>query len=352
MTGSKFSDFASCRVPNVQASRTRADNHVMGLQFDKVLSSKQLPSLPSVALRAIALAQSPEPDFAELVATIKTDPAICARILKTVNSASFGLRRKVSSIEGSVSILGATRVRKLVLGLSLARHSSPTEELAGVFQQQWRRSLIQAVTAETLAAQLDSADAAVFFVAGLLQDIGVLAFLSTFPEEYSSEILTDGAFVGHFENEAKKFGFTHVDVSTELCRRWGLDGELIQSISRHHKPYTAVYQSHASAPLTTALITARHCADYFELTRLGSAIDTANLNHIFAHQYSFDDKDLDVFFKKVLQRVGEAAAIFEIDVGSMPNSVDILASAQNALTAITMQSQLEAVPPSRSPNTH
>ena len=315
----------------------------MDVQFDKVLSSDQLPSLPSVALRVVALAQQPEPDFAELVATIKTDPAICARILKTANSALFGLRQRVSSIEAAVPILGATLVRTLVLGFSLARHSSPREELADVFQQQWRRSLIQAVAAETLAAQLDSSDAAVYFVAGLLQDIGVLALLSTYPEQYSSAILVDGAFVGHFENEAKKFGFTHVDVSTELCRRWGLDDELIRSISQHHEPYTAVDPSHASARLTTTLIAATHCADYFESTRLGSTFDTADLRRIFAGQYSFDGKEIDDFFKEVLLRVGEAAATFSIDIGRMPNLVDILASAQTALTAIAMQSQLAAV---------
>jgi EAL and modified HD-GYP domain-containing signal transduction protein len=47
-----------------------------------------------------------DPDFSELAATIQADVAISFRLLSYLNSASFGIRRKVDSIKDAITMLG------------------------------------------------------------------------------------------------------------------------------------------------------------------------------------------------------------------------------------------------------
>lgn len=74
----------------------------MSFSIDSFVSSDQLPSLPQVALRVVELAREPEPEFAEICQVIRTDPALAGKILKTVNSALYGLQGQVGSIEIAV----------------------------------------------------------------------------------------------------------------------------------------------------------------------------------------------------------------------------------------------------------
>jgi EAL and modified HD-GYP domain-containing signal transduction protein len=47
-----------------------------------------------------------DPDFSTLAATIQADVAISFRLLAYLNSASFGVRRKVDSIKDAITLLG------------------------------------------------------------------------------------------------------------------------------------------------------------------------------------------------------------------------------------------------------
>lgn len=241
--------------------------------LNKVLSSDQLPSLPQVAMRVVELAQHDEPDFGALVVAIKSDPAIAAKILKTANSALFGFRQRLSSIETAVPALGANLVRTLVLSFTLARHRSPTMELEKTYQYVWRRSLTQAVVAETLAAETDSMYSDVFFTGGLLQDIGMLALLCTYPDEYSDAILSNKDITNLEVVESNLFGFSHLDLSVELSRRWKLEDALVYAISRHHDHSMSVGDPSTRTALTVALAAASQFADYLETLREGDASD-------------------------------------------------------------------------------
>ncbi|MCL4210618.1 MAG: HDOD domain-containing protein, partial [Phycisphaerales bacterium] len=54
--------------------------------LDAVLSSPNLPTLPAVAWRVLELTRRPDVRLSEIADVVQNDPAITARILKTVNS--------------------------------------------------------------------------------------------------------------------------------------------------------------------------------------------------------------------------------------------------------------------------
>ena len=49
--------------------------------FERLFKSSQLPSVPAVALRLLDLTQDPDSGTKEIVQTIKSDPALAAKIL-------------------------------------------------------------------------------------------------------------------------------------------------------------------------------------------------------------------------------------------------------------------------------
>ncbi len=88
-----------------------------GYLFSKpsILSTSSLANLHPNQLRIIRLLASPSIDFVELEAAIKSDPALCYRLLKLLNSSAFYLRTEIRSVLHALTLLGEVEVRKWML---------------------------------------------------------------------------------------------------------------------------------------------------------------------------------------------------------------------------------------------
>jgi HD-like signal output (HDOD) protein len=63
--------------------------------LSKLAALKNLPTLPHILLKLIEACNNDNPDLNAIGAIVNTDPVLSAKILKLVNSAHMGLRRKV-----------------------------------------------------------------------------------------------------------------------------------------------------------------------------------------------------------------------------------------------------------------
>ena len=310
--------------------------------LERALSSDQLPTLPEVAVNVIQISKQSDPDMRELVEVIRADGAIAGRILKFANSALFGVRKKPSSIETAVPMLGTTMVRTLVLGLTLSKMGSETRELKEAFQQLWRESLAQASAAEFIAAKVPNADPPTWFLAGLLQDVGRLAMLSTLEQEYVDNVMKvrDGRSVT--EREFDYVGFTHVDVSVGLCQRWNLDESIIDAISLHHKSVDEIADDNdpVSDQLPVGLITASRCCEYLEDITKSIRSARHDVEKLLILEFGYRPDEVFRMLADVDERVNELAAAFSINVGSQPSREQLLERAQAALVDIAMRSHI------------
>ncbi len=103
-------------------SRQRHDNSRFAMNnetLEKVLKCPTLPSLPAVALKVIDLTSNPAVKMEELARTIQNDQGLAAKILRTVNSSFYGLRKPCSTIHAAIVMLGLGPVKTLALGFSL-----------------------------------------------------------------------------------------------------------------------------------------------------------------------------------------------------------------------------------------
>src|SRR3989304_1721549 len=81
--------------------------------------ARQLYSLPAGAAQVIELTERPNVDVPALKECIENDPALCAKVLRVVNSSLFGLSRNVSDLGQALALLGTKPLKLLVLGFSL-----------------------------------------------------------------------------------------------------------------------------------------------------------------------------------------------------------------------------------------
>jgi len=320
---------------------------IVPISLDSILASDRFPSLPEVANRIVEIARSPEPDFDKMIEAIRTDPAIAGRILKTANSALLGMRTRASSIEMAVPRLGSTMVRTLVLSFCLAEYQNRNSlNLRPYYQQIWRQSLMQAATAEMLAdRQGQRVDPANWFLAGLVQDIGRLALLHTCRDEYVEHVLAVEDDRSQRQREQEWLGFTHIDVSLGLCRRWNLDPEIIDAVAVHHSSAHRVIplKFASSVALSAALITAAHVAEYLEEVSHNLSCSREHIERMLMQVFAMRPDDIFPMLGEVDQRVGELSAAFGIDVGHPPELKNILTEAQQLLAEIAVTCQLRLV---------
>ncbi len=87
-----------------------------------------LPTLPDYVFKLNTLLSAESVDLKRVGRVIRNDPSLSAQVLRMCNSALFSLRRRVLSIEEAAILMGAERLRTLVLTCSVmeftGRHMS------------------------------------------------------------------------------------------------------------------------------------------------------------------------------------------------------------------------------------
>src|SRR5688500_440114 len=118
----------SCHASWV-AKRVSGSDRMNELLVNRIRQCPSLPSLPSIAIQVLDLAQRPEADISEIARVISKDPALATKILRTVNSSFYGRSQHVSTVSHALVILGLQSVKTLVLGFSLVSNLSKTKEI-------------------------------------------------------------------------------------------------------------------------------------------------------------------------------------------------------------------------------
>ncbi|MCW8132402.1 MAG: HDOD domain-containing protein [Planctomycetota bacterium] len=194
-----------------------------------------LPVCPSVFLKLQELMQQPKTTCGDLQKVIALEPALAAQVLKTANSAMFGLKRSVCSIDEAVLRLGLNEIWVVASALNAKQAYGAAGGWSEFNQNQWAHSLKMGLLAKALGERLNQQTADVFFTAGLLHDIGKQLFHVVDPA-YADRTL-DGLVHGHYlcDQEREAFGATHPQLGAELLRDWKVPAPVTRLVESHHK---------------------------------------------------------------------------------------------------------------------
>jgi HD-like signal output (HDOD) protein len=190
-----------------------------------------LYSLPAVAVEVLKLTEQEKVDVAALRACIERDPALTAKILRVVNSAVFGLPRQVGDLGQAIGLLGIKPLKLLALGFSLPE-SLFLEAARDQLDWYWKSALVRAVAAREISEQLLKKPGDDCFLAGLLQDLGVLVLLGDVGRPYArllNEVIVIGADLRRLEQES--LGFDHVQLTAGLLEHWNLPRPLVAAVA-------------------------------------------------------------------------------------------------------------------------
>ena len=158
-----------------------------------ILDTIDIPSLPTVAMKALDLINNDGSSIDELEKIISQDQSFSARLLRIANSPYYGMNLSVAS-----SLLA--KVTKMV---------KPEEAL----------------------------------VSGLIHDVGKTILNNSIPDKYtliSQKVYEEGAFFR--DVEAEFLGYTHCDVGGLIARKWKLPKNLEIVIEYHHSESLPVFE--------------------------------------------------------------------------------------------------------------
>ncbi len=199
---------------------------------------ESLPALPATYLRIVEELAGPEPSIQRVGSLVEQDVAVAAMILKIVNSAFFGLLRKISSPSQAVALLGTEVVQGLVLGLHLFDAFDEKRIKGFSLDKLWEHSLHTGYLARAIASH-DNKDKALIdiaFIAGMLHDLGKLLLVMNFTEQYRELIKATAArdaFI--FQLERETFGTSHAEVGAYLLHTWAFPESLVEGVRNHHR---------------------------------------------------------------------------------------------------------------------
>ncbi|OQX31659.1 MAG: hypothetical protein B0D96_05295 [Candidatus Sedimenticola endophacoides] len=146
----------------------------------------KMPTFPQSVHRIIEICSDINFSTRELISIIEHDPIITLKLLKLVNSAYFGLSRKITSIKHSVVYIGANTIKNVAMTITTIG-ILPTKAHAGINRNNFlMHSLTTASLAKLIAKEKGVAEAQLtdYFIAGLLHDIGVILAAQLVQDEY------------------------------------------------------------------------------------------------------------------------------------------------------------------------
>lgn len=235
-----------------------------------------LPSLPSLYQELVAELHRPHASLAAVAQVIERDIGMSAKLLKLVNSAYFGLRSDVTSVQRAIHLLGLETITTLVLSAHVFEAYEEGDPAGLSIETLWEHSLATSACCRAIAASegLDRRLADDALTAGMLHDVGKLILATRRTRDYREVLrLTEESGRGVSVAETEIFGATHAQIGAYLVGLWGLPDAVVEAIAFHAVPSRCLEQGMST-------VTVVHVASALaaELGR-GRGVQADNLDH-------------------------------------------------------------------------
>ena len=207
---------------------------------EQLVKSAKLYTLPEIYVKLRDEMNNPSVSASSMANIIKQDPSLTTRVLQLVNSAFFGLGKKIETVSHAVTLLGHEQIHDLVLATSVIESFSKMDNEIINMNAFCHNSVYCGVLASAIAKYCNVLDHERLFVTGLLRDIGHLVLYQKLPEQIN-DIILESRKTGRplHELELAKFGYNYAIVGACLIKEFGLPTSIENIIKYHVNPEDA-----------------------------------------------------------------------------------------------------------------
>lgn len=198
-----------------------------------------LPPMPETIIALNNEAKNPNTNFKRLTEILRQDPSLAAGLLKLANSSLFCAGHKVSTIDEAIRNLGLSHLLNFITASVSERiirnYFSSINQLNEFFTHSKQVALATNILAQS--AQLDLKEQAIYWLAGLMHDIGRLVLILASEDQTISLISHNyQKFSLVIHQETNLFGLNHCMIGNKICEKWELPQVVCAGTSRHHNP--------------------------------------------------------------------------------------------------------------------
>ena len=202
---------------------------------NRLKAQVDFPSPSRVATDIIALARDPDIEMAKVAQAIGRDPAMTAKILRIANSAFYAQRRPSTNLRQALVIIGLNAALTLALSFSLVSSMRALRPVGIDYPGFWRRALLAATAARAFGEAAKVGHVEDIFLAGLLQDMAVLA-LDRASRDFYSKLKQPATHADWVAYEIQALGKDHAAYTAMLLKAWNLPDRIASAVAHSHTP--------------------------------------------------------------------------------------------------------------------
>lgn len=198
---------------------------------------ERMPAFPHSVQRVLTMTRDMQCAPKDLVHVIESDPVMVAKVLRVVNSAQFGLQKKIQSIAQAVVFLGINTIKNIALGVA-AIGVLPAVSVGRFDSSRFlRHSLACAAASRVLAGACAQVDPMEAFIAGLLHDLGKVILAQHMAREFTLAV-EYAQWHGTSLHVAfqQTLGIDHASIGAALLERWQFASATVQAVRLQAQP--------------------------------------------------------------------------------------------------------------------
>jgi len=214
-----------------------------------------LPAMSTAMMEVTKMLDNPSTNTQTLSKMIGKDQGIATKILSIANSPLYGLRRRVSTIDFAILVIGFLEIKNIILALSMMESFRNKTDKYLDQKEFWLHSMMTGNAAKRMAEDLGFSKTGEAFVGGLLHDLGIPVihkyFHTNFIEIVKKVQQDNMAFLSA---EVEELGYNHMEIGKFLTEKWNLPSILCEIVEFHETPSLAKEEKE--------LVAIVHLADY------------------------------------------------------------------------------------------
>lgn len=202
---------------------------------ESVIKDLAIPPRPAVVVMLQEELAKDDPNLAKVKQAIAGDVGFAGAVLKTVNSAAFGLTRKITSVPQAIDIAGLRNVSNIATAMALRQMMNKSGGAS--LERFWDTAEKVAQLCAHIARRLRGIPPDEAYTYGLFHNSGIAVLLNRFPSYRDTliEANANAATQRFTAIEDRAIATNHATVGYFLARSWSLSMSLCRAILLHHE---------------------------------------------------------------------------------------------------------------------